>query len=193
MEYFIIMTKKYRKTRNNYLILIDGGPASGKNTLGKILVEKFNKQGNKSILLDLDSYVEKICPAWIWNDEGQKGKDLLNAGMNFIKNINKYLEAGLIVIAIGERFLRKKDVAKYTSNLSVKQSVYLYHLKIPLDLRRERLKQRGQHSLIDLDKDQKERDAIKKWPGYVYQNTNLPDVDASNLMKLVKNGLGLIM
>ena len=187
------MTKKYRKTRNNYLILIDGGPASGKNTLGKILVERFNMQGNKSILLDLDIYVEKICPAWIWNDEGQKGKDLLNARMNFIKNINKYLEAGLIVIAIGERFLRKKDVAKYTSNLSVKQSVYLYHLKIPLDLRRERLKQRWQHSLIDIDKDQKERDVIKKWPGCVYQNTNSPDVDALNLMKLVKNGLGLIM
>ena len=180
------------KTQINDLILIDGGPASGKNTLGKILVEKFNNQGNKSILLDLDSQVEEICPTWIWNDEKQKEKDLLKARLNLIKDINKYLEGGLTVIAIGERFFRKKDVTKYTSKFKTKRSVYLYHLNVPIALRRERLKGRGTHSLIDLDKDQKERDEVKNWPGYVYQNINSPDVDASNLMNLIKDGLGLI-
>lgn len=174
------------------LILIDGGPASGKNTLGRLLVERFNKDRNKSIFLDLDSYVEEFCPGWIWNDEKQKQKDLLNARVNFIADINKYLRESLIVIAIGERFLRKRDVDRYTSKLTTKAPVYLFHLNVPIDLRRERLKQRGSHSLIDLDKDQKERDEIKNWPSYVYQNINSPEIDASNLIKLIKDEVGLI-
>lgn len=31
------------------LILIDGGPASGKNTLGKLLIDEFHRLGNKAI------------------------------------------------------------------------------------------------------------------------------------------------
>jgi len=35
------------------LILLDGGPACGKNTLGALLVEEFSKKGEKAVLLDL--------------------------------------------------------------------------------------------------------------------------------------------
>ena len=72
------------------LILIDGGPASGKNTLGKLLVDQFNKNGEKAILLDLDSYVEEFNPKWIWESKEQEEKDHLNARVNFVKDINKY-------------------------------------------------------------------------------------------------------
>ena len=81
---------------------------------------------------------------------------------------------------------------KYLYILQSKCPAYLYHLSIPIALRRQRLDQRGPHSFIDLDKDQKDRDAITAWPGYVYQNVNSPEIDASNLMKLIQDGAGLL-
>jgi len=70
------------------LIIIDGGPASGKNTLGNLLVQEFQKQDNKVVLLDLDTYVEEFNPKWIWENEQQKEKDQLNARINFAKDVN---------------------------------------------------------------------------------------------------------
>jgi hypothetical protein len=174
------------------LILIDGGPASGKNTLGEMLVSDFKATGEKSILLDHDIYVEKLCPTWIWANNKQKESDLLSARTNFTKDLNKYLQENFTVVAIGVRFLTKDDVTVYTSKLTVKCPVYLYHLSIPILLRKQRLDQRGPHSLIDLDKDQEDRDAISTWPGYVYQNINSPEIDAINLMELIKKGIGSI-
>ena len=57
------------------LILIDGGPASGKNTLGSLLVQKFQKQSNKAILLDLDTFVEELNQTWIWDDKQKEKED----------------------------------------------------------------------------------------------------------------------
>lgn len=174
------------------LILIDGGPASGKNTLGEMLVADFRATGEKSILLDHDIYVEKLCPTWVWTSNEQKESDLLNARTNFIEDINKYLQQGFTVIAFGVRFLTSNDMTIYTSKLVEKCPVYLYHLSVPIALRRQRLDQRGPHSVIDLDKDQKDRDAITVWPGYVYQNINSPESDAKELMKLIQANKGLI-
>lgn len=174
------------------LILIDGGPASGKNTLGKMLVADLNATGEKSILLDHDIYVEKLCPTWVWTSNEQKENDLLNARTNFIEDINEYLQQDFAVIAFGVRFLTLEDVAIYTDKLAIICQVYLYHLSVPIALRRQRLEQRGPHSLIDLDKDQKDRDAITVWPGYVYQNINSPELDAKELMKLIQANKGLI-
>lgn len=67
------------------LILIDGGPASGKNTLGTLLVEKLKTTGENVILLDLDSYVERINPSWIWSNKDQERQDQLKARENFAK------------------------------------------------------------------------------------------------------------
>ena len=174
------------------LILIDGGPASGKNTLGEMLVGNFIATGEKSVLLDNDSYVEEFCPTWIWPNDVQKKKDLLKAKTNFIKDIDKYLQEGFNVVAIGARFLSKDDVVLYTGELTIMCPVYLYHLSVPIALRRQRLEQRGPHSLIDLDKDQKDRDAITAWPGYIYQNINSPESDAEELMKLIQANEGLV-
>ncbi len=174
------------------LILIDGGPASGKNTLGKMLVDDLNAIRERSILLDHDVYVEKLCPTWVWTSNEQRESDLLNARTSFIKDINKYLRQDFTVIAFGVRFLTADDVKIYTSSLEVKCSVYLYHLSVPIALRRQRLDQRGPHSLIDLDKDQKNRDAIAVWPGYVYQNISSPESDAKELMKLIQANEGLL-
>ncbi|OGG30931.1 hypothetical protein A3I51_01020 [Candidatus Gottesmanbacteria bacterium RIFCSPLOWO2_02_FULL_38_8] len=174
------------------LILIDGGPAQGKNTLGTLLVENFRKQGNKTILMDLDSYVEEINPSWIWKYKRLEENDQLKARENFAKDINKYLQENYIIFIIGERFLTKKDVVVFCSRLKITYPVYLYHLSIPISLQKERLHNRGPHSLIDIEKDQKERDEIKIWPGYVYQNINSPEIDAKNLMKLIQIGQGII-
>ncbi|EKD85072.1 MAG: hypothetical protein ACD_38C00091G0005 [uncultured bacterium] len=174
------------------LILIDGGPASGKNTLGKLLVDQFNKNGEKAILLDLDSYVEEFNPKWIWESKEQEEKDHLNARVNFVKDINKYLQEDLTVVAIGERFLTHSDVSRYTEKLGINYPIYLFHLTVPRALRQQRLDQRGPHSLINLDKDQKDRDAIKDWPGYVYENINSPEEDAKNLYDLIRSNKGLI-
>ena len=164
----------WHKTQAKKIILIDGGPASGKTTLGKLLVENFNSQGEKSILLDLDSYVEEFCPKWVWDNNKQKEMDLFNARENFIKAINKYLQKNSAVIAIGERFLIGEDVNRYMCKLAPGSSVYLYHLSVPIMVRGARLEQRGHHTVIDLDKDQRERDKIEHWLGYVYQNINFP-------------------
>ncbi|PJE63171.1 hypothetical protein COU88_00935 [Candidatus Roizmanbacteria bacterium CG10_big_fil_rev_8_21_14_0_10_39_6] len=174
------------------LVLIDGGPASGKNTLGEILVADLNAIGEKSVLLDHDSYIEKLCSTWIWISDEQKESDLLSARISFIEDINKSLQQGFTVITIGVRFLTVGDVSIYTSKLAAKYPVYLYHLSVPLLLRKQRLNQRGPHSLIDLDKDQKDRDAITTWPGYVYHNVNSPESDAKELMKLIQANEGLI-
>ncbi|CAN5159254.1 hypothetical protein BH11PAT1_BH11PAT1_0830 [soil metagenome] len=174
------------------LILIDGGPASGKNTLGKLLVDDLNAQGDKSILLDHDTYIEELCPTWIWEHEHQKENDLLSATVHFIKDIDKFLKEDFNVVAIGVRFLSQEDVALYIKELAERVSVYLYHLSVPFILRKQRLDQRGPHSLIDLEKDQEDRDAITSWPGYIYQNINSPEVDAKELMKLIQTNIGLI-
>ena len=174
------------------LIIIDGGPASGKNTLGNLLVQEFQKQDNKVVLLDLDTYVEEFNPKWIWENEQQKEKDQLNARINFAKDINKYLQDNFIVIAIGERFLTKEDIMRFMSKPKTTNPVYLYHLSTPFDIRLQRLHQRGPHSLIDLEKDQKDRDAVTTWPGYVYENINTPEEDVKNLIKLIQDNKGLL-
>ena len=174
------------------LILIDGGPASGKNTLGALLSEKFNKLGNKATLLDLDTYVEQLNPNWVWENEQQKNSDQLKARENFAKDIRKCLRDDYIIVVIGERFLTKNDLSVFLKKLETVCPVFLYHLTIPLTLRKQRLHDRGPHSLIDLEKDQKDRDEVKAWPGYVYKNINLPQEDATNLFKLIQNQKGLI-
>ncbi|OGH37757.1 MAG: hypothetical protein A2905_06720 [Candidatus Levybacteria bacterium RIFCSPLOWO2_01_FULL_36_10] len=174
------------------LILIDGGPASGKNTIGTLLVKKFLKNGIKSILLDLDTYVEEINPSWIWKDKQQENIDQLKAREKYIRDINKYIIEDFTVISIGERFLTKEDLNAFISRLSTTCPIFLYHLSVPLYLRKQRLHKRGPHSLIDLEKDQKERDSIQKWYGYIYENVNSPEEDVLNLSDLIQQKIGLL-
>ncbi len=174
------------------LILLEGGPASGKNTLGERLVEGFRVQGEKSVLLDHDTYVDELCPNWIWPSQQQKEKDLSKARANHLNDINKYLVERFFVLAIGGIWLTNDDVRRYTSKLEVKTSVYLFHLSIPMNIRRQRLELRGPAPPIDLDKHQEERDEISSWPGYIYHNTHTPETDASNLMRLINGGTGLV-
>ena len=89
------------------LIIIDGGPASGKNTLGALLLEKFRKLGNKAVLLDLDTYVEKLNPKWVWANKKLESKDKLKARETFARDIEQYLRDSFDVIMIGEKFLSK--------------------------------------------------------------------------------------
>jgi hypothetical protein len=174
------------------LILIDGGPASGKNTLGQLMVQIFNNSGEKSVLLDLDTYVEKYNPKWIWEKEDLKQRDQLSARIDIARDIDSHLEQDYTTIVIGERFLTKNDITIFTENLKTSCPIYLYHLSIPFELREKRLHERGPHSLIDLAKDQKDRDQIKNWPGYVYENVNSPEVDAKNLITIINEKKGLI-
>ncbi len=174
------------------LILIDGGPASGKNTLGELLSDKLRKLGGRAVLLDLDAYVEKFNPKWIWDNEQEKDKDQFQARVDISKDIDKYLLGDFIIVVIGESFLSKDDVIRFVKKLKVASPVYLYHLSAPFFLRVQRLYQRGPHSLIDLEKDQKDRDAVSQWPGYVYENIHSPEVDASRLLSLIQEGNGLL-
>lgn len=59
-------------------------------------------------------------------------------------------------------------------------------------MRTERLDKRGPHSLIDLAKDQKDRDENPKWFGFIYKNVNSEEIDAQNLFRLIQNNQGLI-
>ncbi|MBU1322592.1 hypothetical protein KKE48_04370 [Patescibacteria group bacterium] len=174
------------------LILIDGGPASGKNTLGTLLVQKFQKLDNKAILLDLDVYVEEFNPSWIWKSKQKEEKDQQKARENFARDINKYLQQDFIVIVIGERFLTKEGIANFINRLIITFPIYLYHLSIPFPLRTQRLDERGPHSLIDLKKDQRERDLNIKWYGYIYKNVSSEKNDAQNLFKLIQDNQGLL-
>jgi adenylylsulfate kinase-like enzyme len=175
------------------LILLEGGPVSGKNTLGEKLVEGFKMQGKKSILLDHDTYVEQLCPNWIWPNKEQQEKDLSRARVNHLHDINKYLAKKFVVLAIGGVWLTNDDVRKYTSKLEVKTPVYLFHLNTPLKIRKQREEQRGHSLMIDLEKDQKQRDEILSWPGYIYHNTKTIETDAMNLLKLISDRIGLIL
>jgi hypothetical protein len=174
------------------LIVIDGGPASGKNTLGTLLLERFRKHGNKVILLDLDTYVEQLDPRYAWINTQRGDDDRSRARRKYIRDVQEYLGDDFIVIAIGERFLTSNDFSAFLSKLQITCRSYLYHLSVPLSLRRQRLHNRGPHSLIDLDKDQKDRDEVKTWPGYVYTNVNAPEEDARCLYELIQNEVGRI-
>lgn len=174
------------------LILIDGGPASGKNTLGALLVEQLRKDGNTVILLDLDTYVEKINPSWVWENKKNEERDQLQAREDFAADIQKFLQKNYTIIVIGERFLTKQDIAAFVNRIKIPCFVNLFHLSVPIDLRRKRLVERGTHSLIDIKKDQKERDAIALWPAYVYKNINSPEIDANNLAQLIHDLKGAI-
>jgi len=173
------------------LILIDGGPASGKNTLGELLVSKLQELGAKAILLDLDTFVERYKPDWVWENKEQEENDQIKARVNFHNEINKYLQEGWDVIAIGERLLTKSSVNNLVSKITTNCSVYLFHLTVQFIIREHRLHSRGPHSLIDLEKDQKDRDAVKEWPGYIYENINSPEEDTNNLFLLIQQGKGL--
>lgn len=124
------------------LILIDGGPASGKNTLGSLLIKNFKQRKNKAVLLDLDLYIEKYNPSWVWKEEKQRERDLLQARKDFTKDIDEYLRQNFIVIAIGEKFLTKKDIINLVSKLEIACPTYLYHLNPSIKIRRERLHQK---------------------------------------------------
>ena len=175
------------------LILIDAGPAAGKNTLGELVVKQLKGSGENAILLDLDRYTEQFNPTWIWNNEEEKKSDQLKALINNAKDIDKYLRKEFIVIVIGERFLTKQNIDIFLKRIEIKAPVYLYHLSIPFALREARLLERGgPHWLIDLKKDQEDRDAISEWPGCIYENINSPEVDSSNLMKLMREEKGRI-
>ncbi|MFA6447284.1 MAG: hypothetical protein WCW31_03445 [Patescibacteria group bacterium] len=172
------------------LILIDGGPASGKNTLGELLVYKLTGLGEKAVLLDLDTYVEKYNPKWTWGNEQEKEKDQLQARIDISKDIDRYLLDDVTALVIGERFLSKDDVLHFLKRLGADPPVYLYHLNLPFALRQYRLHQRGPHSLIDLEKDQRDRDAVTEWPGCVYDNVHSPEEDASRLLSFIQEGKG---
>jgi len=174
------------------LILFDGGPASGKNTLGILLVQEFQKRGNKAILLDLDVYVEELNPSWIWKSKQKEEKDQQKARENFARDINKYLQEDYIVIAFGERFFTKEGIANFINKLKIISPTYLYHLNIPFSLRAQRLDKRGPHSKINLEKDQRDRDSNVKWYGYIYENVNSARIDARNLFKLIQDNQGLL-
>lgn len=174
------------------LILLDGGPAAGKNTLGELLSKKMTGFGENVMLLDLDTYVEELNPKWVWENEKQKEEDLLHARRNFREGISKNLHEGNHVIAIGERFFTMEDVECVQSAIDMAHDTYLYHLSVPFALREQRLHARGPHSLIDLKKDQADRDAVKHWPGHVYENINSPEVDAENLFSLIQQNEGVI-
>lgn len=174
------------------LILIDGGPASGKNTLGTLLVEMLQRDGINGILFDLDTYVEKRNPSWIWKNKSIEKRDQLKAREDFTADIRKFLRRKYTVIGIGERLLTRDDVTSFLNRIHISCPVYLYHLHVPLTVRRKRLVERGPHSLIDLDKDQRERDAVASWPGYVYENLSSPEIDASHLLQLIRESKGII-
>jgi len=95
---------------------------------------------------------------------------------------------GIILLS----FLTKNDLSAFLNRIEIIYSVYLYHLSIPLSLRKQRLYNRGPSSLIDLEKDQKDRDEVKVWLGYVYENVNSPEEDSLNLYRLIQNEKGLI-
>jgi hypothetical protein len=174
------------------LILIDGGPASGKNTLGELLVKKLSGLRRKAVLVDLDTYVERYNPKWVWINDEQKEHDQLNARVDFSRDMSRYLNEGIDVVAIGERLLTSEDMKNLTSKVTADCMVYLYHLNVPFTLREKRLHARGPHSLIDLENDQRDRDVIKEWPGYVYANTHSPEDDAENMFSLIQQDKGLI-
>ena len=111
---------------------------------------------------------------------------------NFTNVINKHLQQDFVVIAVGERFLTKEDIVNFINKLNITCPTYLYHLNVSFLLRKQRLLKRGPHSLIDLVKDQKDRDLNVKWYGYVYKNKNSPMEDAKNLIKLIRNNIGLL-
>jgi thymidylate kinase len=172
------------------LILIDGGPASGKNTLGELLVDKLLKIGEKAVLLDLDAYVEKYNPKWIWDSEREKERDQLQARVDLLEDIRKSLRENATVFVIGERFLSRDDVRRFLEGLEMVPSVFIYHLSVPFILRQQRLHERGPHSLIDLKKDQEDRDAVTEWPGCVYENIHDPEEDTLKLLSLIQRGEG---
>lgn len=174
------------------LILLDGGPASGKNTLGNLLVQEFQKLTHKALLIDLDDYVEKINPSWVWENKQKEEEDQQNARKGFVKDIVEYLKQDFIVIAIGERFITKEDIVNFIDRLKITIPIYLYHLSTPFSVRKQRLIERGRHSLIDLEKDQRERDSNVKWYGYVYENISTPEIDAGKLFKLIQDNKGIL-
>ncbi len=172
------------------LILLEGSPAYGKSTLGEKLVEIFGTQGEKSVLVDHDVYIDDLFPAWIQFSQQRKEKEITKAKNKHLSDINKYLVEGFVVLAIGGIWLTDDDVNKYTSKLAVKSPVFLFHLNAPLEIRKQREEQRGHNPIIALDQVQKERDMISSWPGYVFQNISTPEIDAARLMKLIQDGEG---
>ena len=142
--------------------------------------------------MDLDTFVEQINPSWIWKSKLLEETDQSKARKNFANTINRYLLEDYTIIVIGERFLTKDDISFFMSRLNINCPVQLYHLCVPFALRRKRLHERGPHSHIDLEKDQKERDMVLSWPGYVYDNINTPEVDTDRLATLIQDSKGTI-
>ncbi len=174
------------------LILLDGGPASGKNTLGELIVAELNQQSVKAFLMDLDNDVESINPTWTWNDPRQESIDQEQARVNFARKIDSHLQQEVDVVAIGERFITKENITSFISRLTSSPKIQLFHLSVPYLLRESRLDERGPHPLIDLAKDQKDRDENTRWYGYVYENENVPTVDAQKIVELINDNQGLI-
>ncbi len=83
------------------LILLEGSPASGKNTLGEIIVESYKAQREKVVLLDHDIYIDGLFPGWLRMSQQQKEREIIKARNKHLNEINKYLVEGFVVLAIG--------------------------------------------------------------------------------------------
>ncbi len=122
------------------ILIINGLIASGKNTIGRLLTEKFTGQNIRAIFYDIDEEVKRLNPQNYWENDQEELTTWLSARKNYAEAANIY--KGDIVVVAGPFFTRD-EIVGYCDYIHPDTQVFLYTLSTTLNTRLERNKYRA--------------------------------------------------
>jgi thymidylate kinase len=122
------------------IIMINGLIASGKNTIGELLVKHFNENGTTAEFYDIDKAVEEINPTNTWGNEEDTLKVWLQARKNYAEKANN--SESEVIVVVGP-FFSKAEIKGYIDYIDKEIPLYLFMLDTPVDIRIERNKHRS--------------------------------------------------
>lgn len=175
------------------IIILNGGVASGKTTVSKLVVKKLKKGNIDAVFIDLDDAVERLNPEFEWNSDKDRLRDWLSARKTCaIKTINN-LKAGKEVIMVGP-FLTKEEISGYLRHINLKVNVFLFTLVIPLEVRLKRNNERKfSNPTEDLIMQQKTIDKLlPKVLGQKTTNLTSPKETAEKILEFIGKNKGRI-
>lgn len=121
------------------VLIINGLIASGKNTIGQLLTQRFNDEHIRAMFYDIDEEVSRLNPKNYWENDQEELSTWLSARKNYAEAANTY--KGDIVVIAGP-FFTKDELAGYIDYITDSTQVFLFTLSTTLATRLERNRNR---------------------------------------------------
>ncbi len=154
------------------IILINGLIASGKTTLGKLLVDEFTKKRIRASFIDIDDEVLQINSNFLWDNVVNKRKDWLKARRSAAIKANVNQRQGIITVIAGP-FFQRDEISGFVSFLKDDPVTFLFNLHLSLKVRLHRDKKRLHTNDIATLKEQEQSfELLEERYGFDINNQN---------------------